>query len=613
MKSEIPQNLVQRARNEDEFEIDDELLEIFAGEAAGLVKNIGVQLEKLEKTPNDAGAVLEIRRSAHTLKGSAGIVGFAELSRIAHRAEDLFDYLAAGKISYGKRIYDFLSTANDCFAALARSESSARITKNIARLDEDFDAITAPLRSPRENSANVIIPENIADTGNFAPLQTGEGTTRKETSAGRQPHRPVVRVSLDKLDDLVKLTGSSAVDHTAFDERFAEFARQISELPANPPPARFAAALDLVKNNFASLFDDRQRLIEDVNCKLLRLRAVSFGSVAGRLRRTVRAACEAEEKFAELFLDGENLEIDTQTLDWLIEPLIHLLRNAVAHGIEAPAARRSLGKPETGQIWVRLRVENSSLTLIVSDDGRGICGDALKKKAVIGRFVSREQAEKMSAAEAFELMFLPGLTTAEKLSQVAGRGVGMNIVKSVIERRFGTVRVDSEAREATTFTLRLPVNPVPKTTAHVSGGELFSAASQLDTNKSTPFADERVGVLIVDDSPLFRRAIVDSVKNIGWQCAEANDGSEALKILRSVEKLPDVILTDAEMPRMNGSDFLAALQENEVFRRIPVIMITSRTSEKYRRDVLDSGASEYLTKPFDAAFLIEKIKSLTRN
>lgn len=329
---------------------------------------------------------------------------------------------------------------------------------------------------------------------------------------------------------------------------------------------------------------------------------VSFGTLAARLQRTARATCEEEEKSAELFIAGDALEIDTQILDSLVEPLLHLLRNAVAHGIEAPELRRLLGKPETGRIDLHIfnpEADKKYLVVTVADDGRGISADALREKAIAGGFVSRERAGKMTDAEAFELIFLPGLTTAEKLSQVAGRGVGMNVVKTVVEQRHGkgAISISSQPLKGTTFTLRLSLEPETES--------LKAAAKR--------------SVLIVDDSPSVRRATSNLLKNAGWQPFVAADGLEALKVLqRLAEKaetatiVPDVILTDAEMPQMDGCQLLAALKRHEIFRAIPVIMITSRADEEYRRKAAAAGVSAYLTKPCDEDVLLKKIEQVMK-
>lgn len=781
----------------EKFEIDDETLEVFALEAGDLLLNLRTKVERLENFPNDREALLEIRRSAHTLKGSAAIVGLERLSGIAHRVEDLLDYMAERQIDCGTEIFNLLLTSIDCFEVLARDEKSPQIEKKILRVYENFDSVLTSLQTRAAPELSLVAGKT--------PECFLEETAKDSIPSVVVQSRPVVRVSLEKLDDLVKLVGDLTAGHSVFEQSLTEFQQRISrpsrpivqpkndseiekrenanfhqppdvvtksdnsltnenlresELPelddfdefdcatpknrSAPVISDFAVDSDfyLLKNNLESLFDNQRRLTEQMRDKLLRLRMISFGSLSGRLQRTVRVACEEEEKSAELRIEGENLEIDTQILDCLIEPLLHLLRNAVAHGVEAPELRRLLGKPERGKISLRVWSEKESVIVTVSDDGRGVSIDALKEKAVKNNFISRDEAESINEAEAFELMFLPGLTTAEKLSQTSGRGVGMNIVKTSIERHQGAVSIESEPRTGTTFTLSVPSALTVTRAVLIKAGarlfacplnivrhigkiparEIFGATEQVlrlgDENfalshlnellgiplnasiehervsvlflksmeiqsalavdkilkteeivvnqressspdkseilgtaicdgsvvpvldliyllkkkaesdrgtangrsKKADFIDanrffgdfQSISVMIVDDSSSARRAASDLIRNAGWHPIVAEDGIEALEILQTAPHIPDIILTDAEMPRMDGCEFLTALKQSEKLRRIPVVMLTSRDDDEYRRKAVDAGVSAYFTKPYENGTLLAEIKNLTR-
>lgn len=520
-------------------------------------------------------------------------------------------------------------------------------------------------------------------------------------------------------------------------DRYTEFHQTTRELGETTGDASaIGAALDGLRGNLETLFDTQRRLIEEIQDKLLRIRMVNFGTLSPRLIRTVRVTCEEENKNVDLSIEGENLEIDTQILDSLIEPLLHLLRNAVAHGIESPDIRRLLGKPEKGLIKLTATNEGTHVVLTISDDGRGISAAALKENAVAHGFITETAAAEMSEKEASDLIFLPGLTTAERLSQTAGRGVGMNVVKTAVERQKGTIFITSEPQKGTIFTVRLPVAlavvrallveaagqifafPLgfvkqiseisgEKLKCSKSGGKIsvggaeyalahlnellgFSPPPALD-RENTPvlllenggqrhallveriarpeeivikplgaplhnrwellgaavlgdgkiapvldlfylleqkFEDRNSDIasrkseigkskpktrmaLIVDDSPSVRHLTSNIVRNAGFDAAVAKDGLEALEILQTAKPMPDVILTDVEMPRMDGYELLSALMRNARFKSIPVVMITSRTGEKHRRKAFDLGVSEYMTKPFDDAVLINALAHLT--
>jgi chemosensory pili system protein ChpA (sensor histidine kinase/response regulator) len=795
---------------EEEFEIDEEMLEVFALEAEDLLQNINSHLAHLEKNPNNRESLLEVRRSAHTLKGSAGIVGLKQLSGLAHRVEDLLDFMAENEIAGNEKIFELLLTSTDCFETLANGESSVQLEKKIERLYTNFDEVLAFLKQPK--------PKILAETKSQAnPAQD------KDAQIVGAQNRSVVRVSLEKLDEMVKIVSDLLVSRSVFEQRLSEFDRQIKELNnstnrlqqatgkleidfeanmmqeeekrrrgekenfalasnnSSSPHLLFSSSqfdalefdrytefhqttrelvetaadtssinseLDALKGNLELLFDSQKRSIEEMQDKLLRLRMVKFGALSARLQRTIRVTCEEESKFADLIIEGENLEFDTQILDSLVEPLLHLLRNAVAHGIESPETRRLLGKDETGKIFLRIHSEGTHISLTVSDDGRGISAATLVEKAVQNNFITRAEADKLNETEAFALMFLPGLTTADKLSQVAGRGVGMNIVKTSIQRQQGSISVNSKPHKGTIFTVRLPMAlAVTRALLVKAGGQTFAFPLKLvkqateiaaenfeqvlaqkslqieganytlfqltrllglpapaksgsgyrpllvletlenscalavdeivkteeivikplgaplqnqaeflgatilgdgqvvpvldlihliakrgtrnaeyktktETQEKREVFEENQSkiqnpnskiqtVMIVDDSPSVRHINSKLIKGAGWQAIIAKDGLEALEILQTFLELPDIILTDVEMPRMNGYELLSSLKQNEQLRAIPVIMITSRAGEKHRQKAFDLGVSEYLTKPYEDAKLLDAIKKLS--
>jgi chemosensory pili system protein ChpA (sensor histidine kinase/response regulator) len=776
----------------EDFEIDDEMREVFALEAEELLRNIGANLERLEKLPNDREALLEIRRSAHTLKGSAGILGFKTISELAHHVEDLLDYLSENEIEGNRKVFQLLLSSNDCLNALVSDGDSPALSEQIKSLASEFEAIKKSLQEPA--AAPVEFKPELVPTSKVAAL------VREPSSSGNQ-NRSVIRVSLDKLDDLVRIVSEMVISRSVFEQRLTELSMQIEELQNstrrlshstgkleidfeadmlgsarrfNQPPFGFSlnkagdndllefdslefdrytefhqttrelvettgdtfainTELENLRGNLEILFDRQRRLIEEMQDKLLRLRMVAFGSLTNRLQRTVRVTAEQDAKQVELVIYGEQLEVDTQILDSLIEPLLHLLRNAVAHGIENPDTRRLLGKPETGRIELRIYSEGLHIIVNVRDDGRGISTDALKKKAVLSGAITPEQAAAMTDEEALKLIFLPGLTTTEEINYVSGRGVGMNIVQTAIERQQGTITVHSEAQKGTEFTIRLPMslaitrallvksndqiyafplNLVKKITeipaekiaknerswqeadgtnyrlTHLNNllglpapeiGHLekvplllietleqphalavdevikaeeivikpldrflqniaeFVGATILGDGSVVPVLDliyllgqqdrknerseppapapppekeKQTQVMIVDDSPSVRLINSKLIKNAGMTPHVARDGLEALELLQSLQELPDVILTDVEMPRMDGYELLASLKKMENLRSIPVIMITSRTSDKHREKAFELGVSEYLTKPYEDAKLIEAIKTL---
>jgi chemosensory pili system protein ChpA (sensor histidine kinase/response regulator) len=813
-----------------EFEIDKEMLEVFALEAEEHLRAITANLNLLEQNPNNREALLEIRRSSHTLKGSAGIVGFQKLSQLAHAQEDLLDYLAeneTGNAVDNKAVFKILLASTDCMEALSAGKDSPELEQKITEIQAGLRQVLAQLQAsnvpvaaedvfetkiPKPVAFNKIqTPVNQISTSppaaepKIEPVETAENQPQAENqpTPNANQNRAVIRVSLERFDDLVALVSEMVVTRSAFEQRLSNLKRQVEELyhstrrlqrlsgkietdfgasaggnahPAHPsysfakeplypfddPQQEFDLLefdrytefhqttrelvetasdassinheLDNLVANLALLFDNQRGLFDEMQDKLLRLRMVPLETLESRLQRTVRVTADEEGKSAELVMECDNLEIDSEILHIIVEPLLHLLRNAVAHGIESAETRQLLGKPEKGVITLRAYSEGTHLILTVSDDGRGISADALKKKAAGLGFISPAEAEAMTDEDAFSLIFLPGLSTSTAVNQVSGRGVGMNIVKSSIVRQQGSIAVKSEARKGTSFTLRLPTTlAITRVLLVKSAGQTFAfplkivrhvaEISQKDFEKAkrenslhingkahavahlnellglplAPAADDArvllllietsesvyalaidqilkpeeivikplgnplrsvseflgatilgdgcvvpvldlipllqksaarikkyrppvetrkpkpaLSVLIVDDSPSVRQINSKIVKNAGWQVSVAKDGLEALEALQATSPLPDVILTDVEMPRLDGYELLAALKRQAHLRQIPVVMITSRSGEKHRRKAFDLGVSEYLTKPYEDSILVEKIRHLTR-
>ena len=793
---------------EDQFEVDPELLDIFAEEAEELLRNIDTSLNNLANDRNDSDSLWEIRRNAHTFKGSAGIVGLKQLSQVAHRVEDLLDRLAETKIAANDRILELLHTSTACLKRLVAGEHSEASIQSISQLDRDFNTVLATLDQPEPTAVEALpSPAEIVSEDEVNPPVMAEdrspldqeildrlfGAESLETLVSKPaPSRSVVRVSLDRLDDLIRIVRDMLISRSVFEQNLKSLERQIDDLhnatrrlqstsskleidfeasmmgsgssimrpgglPSSLPQGSFDelefdkytefhqttrdlaettsdafsinASLDLLRGGFESVFDEQKHLIDDLQEWLLHVRMVEFASLAPRLQRAVRVTCEEERKHAELRIVNESLQVDTQILDSLIEPLMHLLKNSVVHGIEDPETRRLMGKPETGSIEVKVENSETHIVLRVSDDGRGIAPEAVIEKAIALGEITIEQAAELSEEEVLDLIFLPGLTTAGKLNLSAGRGVGMSIVKESIAAGRGSISIESTSLKGTTFVIRMPlalavtkvlltrisgrnyalplreithvaeladdsfagidgkkvdilgkklpllqlpaflghdplepaallgrtvviyeagdrscaiaveellateevvIKPLARPLDKINGilgaailgnGDLVPILDlpallkkKVDSGRKTPevpkVRERTISILIVDDSPSVRHMTSKVIRSAGWEAKTAKDGLDALEQLKASDDLPAAILSDIEMPRMDGYEFAASLQRSEKFNEIPVIMITSRTADKHREKALEHGVSQYLTKPYEDRELIDSIKIL---
>jgi chemosensory pili system protein ChpA (sensor histidine kinase/response regulator) len=455
---------------------------------------------------------------------------------------------------------------------------------------------------------------------------------------------------------------------------------------------------------------------------------IPFASQAERLYRIVRQTAKDVDKRANLDIVGGQVEMDRSVLDKMLAPLEHMLRNAVTHGVERQAVRHAAGKREVGEITVALTQEGNEIILTLSDDGRGL--DAARIRAHAEELGLLLPGQEIDDAALFDFIFQPGFSTAEELSQVAGRGVGMDVVKTEVSALGGRIEIQSEAGQGTTFRLYLPLTlAVTQTLLIRAGTQLYAVPStmieqvqelkeksltalrekgvaewqgnryplhylphllgdaeavpeahrrywvlllrsgsqrvavQIDELKgnqevvvknigaqlarvvgiagATVLADGQVvlilnpvalasrqpaasvqsavpvaivpeisvkavpTVMVVDDSLTVRKITSRLLNREGYEVVLAKDGVDALEQL--IEVMPDVILSDIEMPRMDGFDLLRNIRSDDRLKHLPVIMITSRTADKHRNYAAEIGANHYLGKPYDEEELLRLI------
>ncbi|HRI02772.1 MAG TPA: response regulator [Pyrinomonadaceae bacterium] len=559
--------------NED-FEIDHETIEIFRSEAEGLLANINTNLRILRSSPDDSNAIWEIRRNAHTFKGAAGIIGFAEASQLAHRIEDLLDKMVELRCSADARLIDLLTVSTTRLDEMTSGKDTNDDPKSAARLSKDFDRLIDSISSaPSDKTSAVAAKQPIkmlpVGSDNSIPVST-----------------PVVRVSLDRLDDLLKISRGLLVNRSALAERFAEVQNSGS----------IASEIDSLKQ-LESLLEIQQKLSDEMLHRLMQIRMVRFGNLEMRLNRAVQVTGQEENKKAHLEIQNGDLEVDTLVIDALVEPLLHLLKNAVVHGIEPPETRRLLGKPEKGRICVTVSMDADDLILSVEDDGRGISAAKLIEKAIAAGIIDEKTALSLDEFSAHSLVFEKGLTTAESLNLNAGRGIGMSIVKESVEARGGSMTVESEQQQGTKFTMRMPVtlHPVPA-----------------PDPEPEPIVEIPPLVLVVDDSASIRRMTAKIVEDAGLRAITAASGADALELLLNGEWEPDLILSDVEMPVMDGWELLEYVKTDDNFGHIPVVMVTSLDAPQFKQKAYGLGASDYLVKPFSSAELERVCGSLLK-
>ncbi len=769
---------------DDSSEVPAELLEVFRLEADDHIRLLTTLLPEARNDPANLDRWQTIRRSIHTLKGAAGLVGFHSVTRLTHRMEDLLDQYYDQKRTATVGEIDLLLAASDAIAETLEGRANTAVFSELhSRLERILDVQARLPTEAFEPDPLAVVVEEVVPVAAFQPAREADAT---------------VRVPIARLNDIAKLVGELVIARTSLEQRVGELNRLLSEArPSADRLKRVSGRLDIgyeasamsssrsttsaayafagagggggddfdelefdrytefhlltrelsetttdvqtVFGEFGNLVGELEgqltrqaRLASEVEDKLMRLRMVPFGTIATKLQRTVRTAAVAANKNAEFVLDGDQTGLDKAVLEAMADPLLHLLRNAVDHGLEAEAVRLALGKPAHGTITLKAAHEGSHVVLTLADDGRGIDFDRIRAAVVRRGLAPTFEADQLTEEELADFLFRPGFSTREEVSELSGRGVGLDVVKTKVEGLNGTVVTTSVLGRGTTFTIRLPMTlavirallvrvsgqtfaipleaveqilrPSAEQVEHigrspvlrvnglvcplvplssvlrirhsdvpaearqpvivlrsagrriavlvdqlmggrevvikslgrhlhrvpaVSGATLLgdgsvvlilnptellrSAGTSFTTQPIAPArAKQSMTALVVDDSPSVRRVLSMVLTNAGWNVVTAKDGLEALEILQTAGDQPDIVLTDVEMPRMDGYELLATVRSQPTLAHLPVVVITSRSADKHRRKALDLGASAYVVKPFQDVNLLEILQQLVR-
>jgi two-component system chemotaxis sensor kinase CheA len=418
---------------------ENEYVEMFLAEALENYEELNKLFTALEKNASDIKAIDAIFRITHTMKGNAMGMGFEGIASLSHIMEDVFSEAKKGAIILTPELFEMLFKANDKLGELI----AAITTKE----DVKYKGIKTKLEVYLKNE------KKLAGDGSVKPVQPAEqdqqdvlSTSQEEQDAheheksetGADDNQPkitfsdLVQIPVRKLDNLLNLVGELII------ERDSLVARGIE------------------KGNSGSEYARIQRITSDLQYGVMDVRLVQVGFLFNKFHRVLRDAAAIEEKKANLILEGTEIEIDRNILKIMSDSLIHLIRNSVGHGIETPAQRKLAGKDEVGSVWLKARNEKDSVIIEVSDDGKGIDEKAIKKKAIEMKLLTKEFADTLSRDEIIMLIFEPGFSNAEKITEVSGRGVGMDVVKRATESIGGKINVITEVGKGSTISLSLP-------------------------------------------------------------------------------------------------------------------------------------------------------------
>jgi two-component system, chemotaxis family, sensor kinase CheA len=387
------------------------LLATFAEEVGDLLSEIEETLVALEEQP-DEERLRSIFRAAHTVKGAAVALSYAGMADVAHGLEDVLELLLERRLPAVDEHVTLLLEAVDRLRA-----QMAGILAGAEPPESEHQPLIERLGTCCEELRQQVARPVFAPPVDEPPIPGRRGRT--------------LRVDVDKLDLIATLTGELAIAH----------ARLTRALTTGSPEQALA------------VHEESDRLHEALREEVMRVRMVPVGPLFRQHLRTVRDLTRVQRKWARLVLEGEDVEVDTALVEGLREPLLHLMRNAVDHGLETPEERRLMGKEACGTLVLRAFHEPGALVVQLSDDGRGLPLERLREHALARGL----QPERMSISQLHELVFVPGLSTADAVTELSGRGVGMDVVRRAVEGLRGHVGLSSEPGRGTTVTLRVPL------------------------------------------------------------------------------------------------------------------------------------------------------------
>ncbi|MEX5214887.1 MAG: Hpt domain-containing protein [Nitrospiraceae bacterium] len=584
--------------------LDPEVLSYFVPEAQEHLDTLEALLLKLEKTPDSMELIHQLFRSAHTLKGSALTVGFTSIGDLVHYVEDLMGSLREGRRELLVGMTDLIFRSIDVVRLLMRRDPStlaqvrerfravAKELQGFAKSDSASRTVaSAQATSPAEQTA--------------LPASDGREAPPSEEAAGPQGH-DVIRVNRERLERLLNLVGELVIGRGRLEQRLlvlehlsnqvqsykgkmVDTVRSFEEkhsftLPATTPSADALSSAAHIPGlqDFGALEFDKyddfnilarrisevtadvteamaqlsgsirharedmsqlQHLTLGMRDEIARARMVAIGTPFTRFRRAVREMARATGKEVTLVTSGEHTEVDTGIVERLVEPLVHLVRNAVYHGIEPTGVRVTQCKPAVGTVYLHAAHRGNAVIIEVEDDGAGIDTEKVKAKAVAKGLVSASLAKTMPESEAMKLIFAPGFSTADEVGDQAGRGVGLDAVKKVIESMNGFVDIETARGVGTKFTLSLPLTLLIATALIVRAGAQRYAI---------PLPSVREVTIPTRDS--LQRVASDLVLQVGREAIPVQSLTHALSgVFTEVPELSPIVIVRAP----NGSLGLA--------------------------------------------------------
>jgi len=462
----------------------DEIIEEFVVEAEEILERLDPLFVELEQKGQDPEIINEIFRGMHTLKGAAGFLGFQNVVDVAHRAETILKKIREGEMTISPEITDAILKATDILGVLighikAKEEATEDISGVLQLLDNAL--LSAPsAETPKkpeikpseevESKAEEEKPpqpeEAVSQSAEHFPEAEPKVSIPKETQVSKEKEKEVstLRVDVSRIDKVMDLAGEIVL------------ARNRLLNLANKLEAKYSGDEHVEGLVETTAFLDR--VTSDLQLAVMKMRMQPLQKVFAKFPRMVRDLARSLGKEIELEIIGEDTEVDKSVIEHIGDPLVHIIRNSIDHGIESSDERIQKGKPAKGKIVINAYQKGTQIVIDILDDGKGIDVEAVKAKAITKGIVTLEEAEKMSDEAIINLIFLPGFSTKEVSTEVSGRGVGMDVVKSNVAKLNGYVEIFTEKDKGTTFRISLPLTLAIMQAMMVQVGEEIYAIPQ---------------------------------------------------------------------------------------------------------------------------------------
>ncbi len=766
---------------------DHDVYNAFIDEAPGNVEQFSALTFKIAAGQADINDLRSAKRIAHSFKGSANIVGIRGIATLGHHTEDVLEYFEKNPVKPPRALGRSLVMASDCLAQMVgylRGDESAPDNAfavlneivawankvksgEIASMTDDASVevvspasdavrpeVTAAPTSEAEAQATLRVPVKTVDeifrlvgemTTKIVQLESQVANVNANTKA-LLAHNLVVQQRVIDIEKLVMLRGmaltpANAIDNESFDplelDRYNELHGATRMLVEVTTDAReMTDSLEAGVTKLRIEVAQHSNINKELQYQVVATRLAPVNVLTARLVRNVRQTCQQTGKQAELVITGGEIQVDGDVLNKLADPLLHLLRNAVDHGIELPEERTAIGKPASGTINLDFSRQGSGIVVTIRDDGKGLNYERIRAKAIEQELIRADQ--QLTQPELARLILLPGFTTREQVSEISGRGVGMDVVATRMANIKGTVELSSETGHGCEIVLRFQASLATQHTLLVEAGkqifaipihyikeafpgglgqvrqiqlaskqdgsregawqfiirdesfpirnltpltgypslppneEIYSAMPKVlvrtmdgtmavlvdrlidsrsvmvkSMGKYLPSVHGISGVtimgdgtlvpllnlpellaapiavtaaaadlaaaarryvrriLVVDDSLSVRKGLMQLLQDAAYEVKGAGDGMDAIRVIESFQ--PHLVCTDMEMPNMNGMELAQHLRMEESTRHLPIIMITSRSTEKHREQAMRAGVDFYVTKPYSDADLLKHV------